>query len=108
MTEIASRPEPRSWSPPASMQIIAPGGAGGALVVNCAAAISAGWSMTHSAPMFMSFNVMLNFLFVFGGHDVGASTMPIAEGTSENDASLLNCLEHVSYVRVLSGLVVLC
>jgi hypothetical protein len=58
--------------------------------------------MTLSTPSFMSFNVILIFLFVLGGHDVGASDMAIAEGTSEDGASLLNCLECVSYATVLS------
>jgi hypothetical protein len=39
-------------------------------------------------------------LVTLGGRDIGPNTVGDSEGVFEDDKMLLNCLEHVSYVKV--------
>jgi hypothetical protein len=46
-------------------------------------------------------------LSILGVHDVGTKATASIEGISKDDTMLLNCLERVSYARVLSWIIVL-
>jgi hypothetical protein len=46
-------------------------------------------------------------LLVLGVHNVGANILASGEGVSEDDRTLLNYLEHVSYVKIFIWLAVL-
>jgi hypothetical protein len=56
----------------------------------------------------VSLNTILIFLLlVLGVHNVGASVLASGEGLSEDDETLLNYLEHVSYAKIFIWHVVL-
>jgi hypothetical protein len=39
-------------------------------------------------------------LLILGAHNVDAGVLSSGEGVAEDNKMLLNCLEHVSYVKV--------
>jgi hypothetical protein len=45
---------------------------------------------------------------VSGVHNVGAGVLASSEGVSEDDRTLLNYLEHVSYVKIFIWFAMLC
>jgi hypothetical protein len=45
-------------------------------------------------------------LVLLGGHYIGPNTLADSEGVSEDD-KMLNCLEHISYVKVFASLTLL-
>jgi hypothetical protein len=46
-------------------------------------------------------------LLVLGVHNVGVDVLASGEGVSEDDKTLLNYLEHVSYAKIFIWLAVL-
>jgi hypothetical protein len=94
--------------PEASLQITTHFDTGRVLIMDVTTVVATGWSVALFVHLLVSLNnILIFYVACLGVHNVGVGVLASGEGVSEDDRTLLNCLEHVSYAKIFIWLAVL-